>query len=72
MLPENCEVVGVVVRYVFLGLTPPPCFIKVKVMSGCNERPEKCCFAYLYWLLLVVEHHLGPVAILSNMKICKE
>lgn len=39
MFPENCEVVGVVVGYVFLGLTPAPCFIKVKVMSGCNERP---------------------------------
>lgn len=68
MFSENCEVVGVVVGYVFLGLTPPPCFIKVKVMSGSNERPEKCCFAYLYLSFLVVEYHFGPVSILRNVK----
>lgn len=43
MLPENHEVVGVVVGYVFLGLTHLPCVFKVKV-SGCTERTKRHCF----------------------------
>lgn len=48
MLPENHEVVGVVVGYVFLGLTPLPCVFKVKVVSGCTEGTEKHCFHVFY------------------------
>lgn len=52
MLPEKHKVVAVVVGYVFLDLTPLPFVLKVKVVFGCTERPEKHCFHVFYTLYL--------------------
>lgn len=58
-------VVGAVVGYFFLGLTPLPCVFKVKVVSGCNERTGKHCFHVFYThIIYLCWFHQGCIRLL--------